>query len=141
MKILQKAKAEITVRRPNGQIETAAHPKFETLNDVLFAKIVKATREAGRGECIGYRNIDAVVEMEESDYMSRCERCGKKVDTRKAYRQKEWARFGGSKIRVDSFYCEGCHRLLSSIGAGETTDLEHRAGHVPSVEPYTKSDF
>jgi len=140
MKIIEPAKVEIQIRRPDGSIETV-YPKFVTINDQLFNQIRKANSDAGRGECLSYRNIDAVVEMEESDYFTRCNRCGQKVDTRKAYRQKEWERFGGSKIRVDAFYCDGCHRLLSGIGAGEVTDMEHRAGAVPSAEPYTKSDF
>jgi len=141
MKIISPSKVEITVRRPNGQIETAVSPKFERLNDILFAKMVKATKDAGRGECLSYRNIEAVVEMEDSDYQARCQRCGCGVDTRKASSQKEWSRFGGSKIRVDAFYCDSCHRLLAGIGAGEVSDLEHRAAHIPGAEPHTKTDF
>lgn len=69
-----------------------------------------------------------------------CRRCGVSVDS-DAYRQQEWASVGGAKICVDTYYCESCRRLLSAIGDGEYTDLQARAAHVPSSDPYTKSDL
>jgi hypothetical protein len=100
-----------------------------------------AMRQAGRGEVLSYQNVEAVVEMEESDYQARCARCGVKIDTRTAKHQREWTRFGGSKVQVDAHYCDGCFSLLRGIGAGERTELEERAGYVPSYEPTHKEDF
>ena len=48
-------RATVTVRRPDGKIETV-ETQFDLINDLLFAKIAKATREAGRGEVIGRDN-------------------------------------------------------------------------------------
>ncbi len=69
-----------------------------------------------------------------------CERCGKTVDKATAYHQQEWSRFGGRSVKVTAYYCDSCSHLLHSIGAGEHTDMEERAGHKPSYEPYTKED-
>jgi len=140
MKIIESRKAEVTIKRPDGKIETMKHPKIDFFNDILFGQMRKAMKDAGRGEVLSYRNIDAVIEMEESDYQQKCERCGEKIDTRKAYSQKEWSRFGSQKVRVTAYYCGSCRSLLTSIGAGEITDMEHRAGYVPSYEPTTKED-
>jgi len=140
MKIVSQRKAEVTIRRPDGTVETVVHPKIDWFNDLIFSQMKKAMNIAGRGEVLSYRNIEAVIKMEEGDYQKKCERCGTKIDTRKSYSQKEWTRFGGSKVQVTVHYCDLCHNLLSSIGAGEITDMEHRAGYVPSYEPTTKED-
>lgn len=71
----------------------------------------------------------------------KCERCRVKVDGRTAYRQQEWTRFGGQAVRVVAYYCANCRTLLTGIGAGEHTAMQDRAGHVPSIEPVTKSDM
>jgi Zn finger protein HypA/HybF involved in hydrogenase expression len=140
MKIISERKTEVTIRRPNGIVETMVHPKIDWFNDVIFSQMKKAMNDAGRGEVLGYRNIEAVIEMEESDYQQKCERCGNKIDTRKSYSQKEWSRFGTQKVQVTAFYCNSCKNILNTIGAGEITDMEHRAGYVPSYEPQTKED-
>ena len=138
---ISKARTELDIQRPNGATETVdVSQKFYHLTDPLFRQIQKATREAGRGEVLRYRNIAAVVEMEESDYHEPCNRCKKDLDTRRAYTQMEWRRFGGTKVQVKIPYCDNCQSLLSSIGAGEITDLEHRAGNIPSYEPGYKGD-
>jgi hypothetical protein len=141
MKIIEARKAETTIKRPDGRIDIGIHPKIDYFTPGLFAQMQKAMMDAGRGEVISYRNIEAVVEMEESDYQTRCTRCGKQIDTRTAKHQREWTRFGGSKVQVDAHYCDGCFSLLRSIGAGERTELEERAGYVPSYELTTKTDF
>lgn len=41
-----------------------------------------------------------VVEMEESDYQGRCERCGRAVDIRNAYK------------RMVAYYCNQCRLTL-----------------------------
>lgn len=69
-----------------------------------------------------------------------CNRCGKHV-TKDAYHQLEWFRAGGLKGKVQTYYCDGCARLLRSIGAGEYTDMGDRAAHVPSYEPQYKGDM
>jgi hypothetical protein len=53
------AHAELTIRRPNGEIEVVAlHPaKFPVMTDTLFARMKKANLDAGRGECLSYRNV------------------------------------------------------------------------------------
>ncbi|MFH1526561.1 MAG: hypothetical protein ABIG69_07910 [Bacteroidota bacterium] len=142
MKTITETRVEIDVLRPNGMTETKdLYPRFIRLNDHLFSQIQKATRDAGRGKVLQYRNIESVVEIEESDYHEGCSRCKKDVDTRTAYTQMEWRRFGGTKVQVKIPYCDNCQSLLSNIGAGEITDLEHRAGNVPSYEPDGKEDF
>ena len=70
----------------------------------------------------------------------RCERCGVKVDPTTCYHQEEWARLGASKVQVRTHYCDSCTRLLQTIGAGEHTEMQDRAAHVPSYEPTTKQD-
>ena len=51
--------AEVTIRRPDGTIETVKlHPaKFPAMTDALFARMKKANLDAGRGECLSYRNV------------------------------------------------------------------------------------
>ncbi len=141
MKIIESRKAEVTIKRPDGKIETLIHPKIDFFNDALLAQMRKAMNDAGRGEVLSYRNIEAVVEMEESDYQQKCHRCGDQIDTRKAYSQKEWTRFSGSKVRAITYYCDSCSNILTQIGAGERTEMEERAGYVPSYEPTTKEDY
>jgi hypothetical protein len=53
-----KAKSEITIRRPNGTIETVT-TKFDYITDAFFAQIKKANLQAGTGECLSYKNIPA----------------------------------------------------------------------------------
>jgi tRNA A37 N6-isopentenylltransferase MiaA len=100
----------------------------------------KAMTAAGRGEVLSYRNFPEVVEKEESDYITQCNRCGKTLDTRTAKNQMEWFRAGALKARVPTYYCNDCYNLLSQIGAGEYTELDERAGRKPSYEPEYKGD-
>lgn len=57
IKIEMPVRADITIRRPNGNIEVVAAPGTKELNDKLFSRINAATKEAGRGECLSYENI------------------------------------------------------------------------------------
>lgn len=140
MKIIEESKAEITIRRPNGTIEVVCNPEITYITDQLFSRIKKANQDAGRGECLSYRNVDAITEIEDSDYLTICERCGKQIDKRSSYRQPEWINFGGKKVRVVAHYCDSCKQLLQSIGVGEYTDLKARANTISNYEPYTKKD-
>lgn len=57
IKIQMPLRAEITIRRPNGNVETVPAPGTKELNDKLFARIKEATKSAGRGECLSYENL------------------------------------------------------------------------------------
>jgi len=140
MKIIEKQKAEVTIRRPDGTVETVVHPKIDYFTPKLFEQMKKAMADAGRGEVLSYRNIDAVVEMEDSDYQVRCERCGRQIDSRTAYKQEETDYIGASKVKVIAYYCDHCRQLLNNIGAGEYTALEERASADQDNTPYYKED-
>lgn len=49
--------AEITVRRPNGSVETIKHPNAREINEKMFAQMKAATKAAGRGDLISFRNV------------------------------------------------------------------------------------
>lgn len=136
MKTIAPRKAEVTIRRPDGTVETIVHPKIDFFTDGIFSQMRKAMKDAGRGEVLSYRNIDAVVEMEEADYKTGCTRCGTKIDTRTTYGQKEWTRFGHNKVQVIAHYCESCRTLLTAM-----EELQERAAHIPSYEPTHKEDY
>ena len=140
MKTITPRKCEVTIKRPDGTIETMIHPKVDHMNDKMFVAANKAMAAAGRGQFVSYRNIDAVVEMEESDYIGRCERCGEKVDTRTAHKQLEWAKFNGKKVQVEACYCDGCLRTLNAVGMGEKSAMEERAANIQGCEHGTKQD-
>jgi len=140
MKIIEAQKSEITVQRPDGSIETMIHPKIDYFTDGLLRQANEAMAKAGRGEILSYRNIDAVVEMEDSDYQGRCDRCGATIDTRTAYMQQERGHYAGKTVTVAAYYCDSCHTLLTAIGKGEHTALEDRAADNPDNTPYTKQD-
>ena len=54
---MKKYYCEVTVRRPNGQIETGIHPKVNVMTPALWAQMAAQMTKAGRGECLSYRNI------------------------------------------------------------------------------------
>lgn len=141
MKKVTDGYATITVKRPEGSVETITVKSFDRLNDILFSKIQKATKEAGKGDVLSYKNVNATYETEKADYSTTCDRCAVALDTRTAKNQLEWMYFGGTKIRATTYYCNSCFNLLASVGAGEKTELEERAGYIPSPEPLTKDDF
>lgn len=49
---------EVDVRRPNGVVETITIPGRTRLIERQFAEMVVATRKAGRGEVLAYRNVE-----------------------------------------------------------------------------------
>lgn len=51
----------VTVRRPDGTVETIRHPKITTMIPKLWAEMKKAMAAAGRGECISYENVTKTV--------------------------------------------------------------------------------
>lgn len=141
MKMIEKRKCEVTVKRPNGQIETVVHPKIDYMLPALFEQMKKAMRDAGRGEPLSYKNIDTVFEMEDKDCKTTCARCGTTLDIRKDWKQKEWIKFGGNKVQVDAYYCQPCKSLLTAIGRGEVSEIESRQNDITSGELVTKNDF
>lgn len=52
-----KRTTEITVRRPDGKVETLIHPHLTIMDSKILADMQSATRKAGRGEVLGYRNL------------------------------------------------------------------------------------
>ena len=67
MKTIEKAKVELTIKRENGKIEKVVTEQFGEIDEVIFDRIKKETAKAGRGEVLEYRNIPAVIEMEQKD--------------------------------------------------------------------------
>ena len=117
MKIIEKEKCLVTVRRQDGTIEEYVHPKISYMTVSAWEAFKKAMKAKGF-TAISYKNVEAVVELEEADYLTYCVRCGKKLDTRTAYSQREG--------RFLSYYCVKCVTLLSSIGRGELSAMEER---------------
>jgi len=54
---------EITVRRPDGQVETVQVPNSREWSQRDFAGCKQATANAGRGEVLSYRNVTEQVEQ------------------------------------------------------------------------------
>ena len=140
MRMITARRTDITVKRPNGDMETITHPKIDYMTPAIWEQMCKAMSDAKRGECISYRNIDAVMEMEESDYQGHCERCGAAIDTRTAYHQQERMSFGGGTVKVAAYYCDHCRQLLTMIGKGEHTPMQERATDRPDNTPTYKED-
>lgn len=145
MKRISPDKLTLTIVRPDGNtdIVDVSDRYFvideDTWRRGLYQQIIEETAKAGRGQVVGYHYTPAVWE---DDYIGKCDRCGCTVDTRQAYSQQQWTWWGGRKVQVIAYYCDDCRQLLSSIGAGEITDLEHRAGmDIDSPEPTGKPDI
>lgn len=48
---------EVVIRRPNGELETVQNPAgCREMNPALFARMKAATKAAGRGELVSYKN-------------------------------------------------------------------------------------
>lgn len=60
----------VDIRRPTGIVETVdVSATYHRLNDVAFARIKAATKEAGKGDCLSYTNhqADAVYALSDAD--------------------------------------------------------------------------
>jgi hypothetical protein len=136
MKIIENRKCEVTIQRPDGSVETIIHPKIDYMTDNILAQMRAAMSNAGRGQILSYRNIDAIVDMEERDYHVSCERCGRMIDTRTAYSQIE--RYNGA--RVIAHYCDDCRQILTTVGDGEYTAMQDRAVSDDDNTLYHKED-
>lgn len=53
---------EVDVRRPSGEIETVRVPNSKTWSPGNFSACKEATRKAGRGEALAYRNVTMQIE-------------------------------------------------------------------------------
>lgn len=53
----------VTVRRPNGEIETLRHPAVTTMTASSWKQMIAAMRQAGRGECLSYENKTETTEQ------------------------------------------------------------------------------
>jgi len=51
-------KLEVTVKRPNGEIEVVIHPTLTRLTDTMFEQCKKATKDAGKGDLLSYKTIE-----------------------------------------------------------------------------------
>lgn len=146
METIRDKKITLTITRPNGETEIVdVTEKFKVpyayFANTLFSQIKKATKDAGRGDVISFDFVEEEYAPEEKDYQGNCERCGKRIDTRKAYKQQEWIRFAGKATKVAAYYCDDCHKLLANIGLGEKTALEERGTEVPAKEMINKEEL
>ena len=59
-------KTTITIKRPEGNIEIMdVSDKFrQGLSDQMFEQIKRATKEAGRGECLSFNVVDEISDEE-----------------------------------------------------------------------------
>lgn len=55
--------AEITIHRPNGDVEIVTWTGGVELTEGLFARIQKANKDAGRGDVLSYRNVTKMVDV------------------------------------------------------------------------------
>lgn len=132
MKKQNEATLTLTIRRPSGEIESIDKSdlaqKMEKIyfENQIYPKMVSATKAAGKGEIVGFEWTDAKWEMEDADHKVSCARCGKELDSRTAYSQKESARLGSNKVQAITHYCDDCVSTLTSIGQFEKNGLEER---------------
>ena len=61
----RKLRSQLTVKRPNGQIEIVdTTEKLRIITDAVFNQVKAATAKAGRGEVLSYENIFEDVKIE-----------------------------------------------------------------------------
>lgn len=61
MKTSKKIYCEVTVRRPNGEIETIVHPRVDFMTPAIWSQMQAAMTAGRRGECLSYRNVTVVI--------------------------------------------------------------------------------
>lgn len=129
---------DVTVRRPDGLVETVRHPHIRHMTEPVWRQVVVDTEAAGRGTPLSYRNV--TLPPREPDPQVQCDRCHATIARATAYHQQEWAAWGAGQVRVTAYYCAACHSLLTQIGAGDVTAMDDRAAGRPDNTPYTKQD-
>lgn len=70
-------KTTVTIKRPEGHIETVdVSDKFaQGLSDQMFQQVKKATKDAGRGECLSYKIEDTLDAETKSDIDAHEKKC------------------------------------------------------------------
>lgn len=61
---------EVTINRPDGTVEVLKNPGgYREMNSIIFAKIQKATKAAGRGNVVSFKNLKkpAVYKVTDAD--------------------------------------------------------------------------
>jgi|GEM_PF-3102599 len=99
---------DLTVRRPNGNVEVVRNDKLIQINDRTFAQIVAQTKAAGRGDVLGYTNVTATHTETDAQYATRI--AGEKSD---------------AAIRAD-------RNAVRAYGCGETDQTGERTSRAPS---------
>ena len=54
---------EITIRRPNGQVETLCHPKVSQMTQAVWDQFCRAMATGGRGEGLSYENLSEEIPL------------------------------------------------------------------------------
>jgi len=93
------------------------------LDDIDVDALVNDARVFVRADNEAEKARQATEDAKPIDSTARCNRCGKVINPATAYSQME--RMQG--VQVKTYYCNDCHKLLSTIGAGEYTALEEAA--------------
>ena len=99
---------ELTVRRPNGNVEVVSNDKLTQINDRTFAQIVAQTKAAGRGDVLSYTNVSKNVVETDAQYAARL--AGEKRD---------------AEINAD-------RNAASAYGCGERDETSERTSRAPS---------
>lgn len=86
---------EITTRRENGKIEITTTEKFGKINAQIWEKIKAATKAAGKGDCLSYKNLTPRPVFN-PDEKAQCWSCG------------TWGRLGDMEMVGAKAYHRGC---------------------------------
>lgn len=109
IKIIKPGRREVDIRRPDGSTETVdVSDRFPFLDDGIVTIIRSATLRGGRGELIGWRNIDATYH---DDHIYNCDRCDNQLDDRTAHA--ELNRINGVLVRT--LYCHTCAAMINAM--------------------------
>lgn len=54
---------EVTVRRPNGEVETIRHPNVTEMTPAIWEQFCRAMSGSGRGEGVSYENLSEEVPL------------------------------------------------------------------------------
>lgn len=87
---------EITVKRPNGEIEKVMNDKFAIIDDNLFKRMKDATSAAGKGELISYKYVGTRTDAEKKLLAINDKITGKEIALAKA---RDWDPQAACKLR------------------------------------------
>lgn len=100
----------VTVQRLDGTVEEVRAKVNLGANPALWDKMIMATRAAGRGECLSWREVP--YEQDAPSSTIKCDRCRVEMPRAGATSRQEWDRLGSERIRVTAHYCPHCAALL-----------------------------